>query len=364
MTTVLTVNAGPIRGRGEGPAQQEYDLEYEVKMSDGYGTPEQAAAATGVTIGTALAWNANAFAYDAEAVQRSDVCFWDVKIKVKTFFTSQYEKEKWSVSNPTARSTRISGAWQAERVPVPYDRDGNLICNSAGQVPDPRFEADQFFDAYHFVTNVSLLPDWYFTYRRARFGTTNSSDFKFTLQNGQDVLVKKGCGRLQQPRFSDLKSENGVDFYELSFDLLVREAPISDDTQEGWVFDMLDQGKMERIPSATAYADNAAALRAISGQDGQQVSDPWLLNGDGGAVGKSLGAWDSGTAYLAADPGAEPATWGDIVTRNDVDYYCIQNSTGDDPETATAYWRKLPHVIYWDWLKAVDYRILPGCSVP
>jgi hypothetical protein len=205
----------------------------------------------------------------------------------------------------------VTGAWESITVPAPTDRGGAVIKNSAGQVPDPRATADTFLSGYHITADVSEIPDWYDVYR-GRYGTCNAEPFRIQLQNGQYKEIEKGCASLRDARHSEYRTENGNGFFELSFTLLLRDPPESDPEQEGWVLDMVDQGKMEYKPDPDPEIGIVLTLQPILGQDGQPVSEPVLLDGNG---------------QVLADPTYQS-----------------------------------PVVLYFNILKPVDYTILPACS--
>lgn len=360
MTTMLTVNEFPYEGEGSG-TQQSYTRKFEVRFSNGLASNQQAADACGIALGDGHPENLYAQAYSAKATQRNDVQFWDVEFQYKTYGQTFAEQEKWTELDPTRRKPEVSLAWESVRVAIPTDRNGNLIKNSAGQVPDPRFEGDAYFTAYHISTNVATMPDWMDTYR-GRYGTTNSTSFRIQLQNGQYKTVAKGCAALRNARSSALKIENNIQFFELSFDLLLRDPPETDTSQEGWVFDMVDQGKMEKkLGTPPTGVVLSSPLAPILGQDGQPVSDPWLLDGAGYGLGTSSGAFNSAHTYLPADPSTKQRA--DVVTVGDDFYVCIAlNAVTSTAPPNDTYWRKVPCIRYWNYLKSVDYKILPACS--
>lgn len=367
MTTILYARQKPYRGDGSG-YQQEYEIEFEVQASDGFATNAQVTAATGATYGSAHPENSFALAYNAKPVQRDDVCFWDVVIKYRTFGFSAEQDDLFNVENPLNRRPVVTMGWQGVNVPVPTDSGGNLIKNTAGQVPDPRLESNAPQLLFNIKANVGGIPTWIDTYRNRFGGAINDAPFKIEFQNPDFYYtIAAGCARLDNVNLSDLKTENGIDFFEVSFSLLKKDPPPTDDSQDGWCFDMVDQGKMELNPAEGATTPpeltGVSRWRSIVGNDGHSVSEPTLLNGDGGAVGIPK-TWNSSTTYNAADPNGDPATWGTVVINDDILYYAIGTNTNQEPPNAT-YWRPLPHVLYWDYLPRKQFAgILPACKVP
>lgn len=361
MAAIVTVYELGRDGDGSGQSQ-EYTREFEVRMSDGTGTVAQAAGAVGVTILDPHPENLFALAYRARAQQdKTNPQFWQVSINYKTFGRTYADEERMTEPNPINRRPEVSISSWSMRVPVPFDSEGALIVNSAGTVPEPRLEADVELPAYHIKANVYPLPDWIDTYKNKYGRSINRASFRVQFQNGQYKTIKPGCARLSGVSSSTLKTENGQQFFEVSFTLLQKDPPPLDTSQDGWAFDMADIGKMEKAPVVDPEVGIACELRPIMMQDGQQVSEPWLLTGNGRAAKKSSGDWASSTAYKKADDTASPPTYGDVVTKDGIDYYCTADSTGNTPPNDD-YWRPLPHVIYWDYLKRDDFIKLPGCS--
>ena len=310
MTTVLYINERPREASSSG-AEQEYTRVWDIEMSDGLGTATHCIAASGVSFGNAHPEYGAAFAYRARASQTDEVRFWVLTIDYKTFGFTAEEQEAWTQPNPTLRTPRVTGAWEMVSVAAPTDRNGAVIKNSAGQVPDPRPTADAYLSGYHITDYVSEIPDWYDSYR-GRYGTCNDNPFRIQLQNGQYKEVEKGCASLRDARHSEYRIENGYGFFELSLTLLLRDPPESDTGQEGWVFDMVDMGKMAYMEDPDPEIGIVLTLQPILGQDGQPVSEPVLLDGNGNVL---------------ADPTYET-----------------------------------PVILYWDILAPRDYSILPACS--
>ena len=109
---------------------------------------------------------------------------------------------------------------------------------------------------------------------RSRYGCINSDAFTIELESGQTIDVEAGQAKLHSVYFSELKYEADYQFYELSFSLTLRDPPITDTDQEGWVFDMVDQGMMQ-------YTDDKKGLQKCVDQNGQEVTSPVPLDGHG-----------------------------------------------------------------------------------
>lgn len=284
MGILLTVNEKPRKGTGQG-STREYTREWEVKWSDGTATEAIATAAVSVSLGQAHPDDATAYAFKATGTQQDDVCYWIVSIDYKTGNITNEEREKWSTASPLLRPAKVSCAWESKRVPVPCDTNGDVIKNSAGDVPIPRIEEDAESLVFTISKCVNPIPTWVDTYR-GKYGTINNAIFKIEFENGQTYQIKKGCGRLKNVRVSELKSENNVDFFDLSFQIYLREPPPSDTSKDGWAYEFVDMGKRAIGSGLDPSIGITLELLPILDESGQPVTDPVLLDGSGNPLAK------------------------------------------------------------------------------
>jgi hypothetical protein len=251
--TVLSVHdIGGTTGSSVG-LQSEYERHFEVRTSVATDSENVVGPAVGIAYLDPHPTNWFARCTEIEVTQDStNPTFWHARAKYKTLTRTSEQEQRANEQNPTKRKIRISGNWENIRVPVPADRDGKIIKNSAGQVPDPRPEADAYLSNYHFEADVFPLPDWVDTYR-GRYGCINDALFKIVLESDQTITVKNGCAKLHGVRHSNLQYENEFPFFGLNFDLTLRDAPFTDTTKEGWVYDFVDSGLMQ-LPDDTSSA--------------------------------------------------------------------------------------------------------------
>lgn len=249
---------------------------------------------------------------------------WSVSVPYRTLTMSAAEQDNAQQPNPLLRRPKVTGGWDAARVPVVSDRDGNPIVNSAGQIPATPAEVEGTMTTYVITHNVFPIPDWVWTYR-SRYGVVNDSDFTLQTQGGQQIPIAKGCGRLHSVSFSDLKQDENQQYlyYELTFAITEKLPPPTDETQEGWVLDMVDQGKYQRKVALGAIPDNATNEEILAAINAQSVLVPCLDNNN--------------------EPVTEPVP---------LDGRGAQ---------ATKSGLSEPYIIYYDIAKAVDFTVLPAC---
>ncbi len=314
MTTLVAVNERPREADSSGN-QQSFRRIWEVQMSDGNGNATDAVGAVGVNPGDGHPENVFAVASKATAKQTDDVCFWEVEVEYRTYDRDYAEEEKWTVADPTERKVKVSVGWYFETIPVRTARNGDAIINSAGQYPESPLTVQQSNLTFRITANVPEIPDWIDTYR-GRYGTCNAEPFRIQFQNGQYKEIEKGCAKLERASSSELKKENGVDFFELDIEIMIKDPPPSDPEQEGWCFDMYDMGMMELVENPDPAIGIVMELKPILGQDGQPIVTPWFLDGEGAAIPRSNG--------LGTGPG--------------------------------------PKILYFDYLDPKDFTVIPGCS--
>ncbi len=275
-----------VPGSDASGEQRTYVRIFETVWSDGKARESDIdttiVAVHGVTLLSSHPDNINAKAMRASHVQSKDnPNFWE---STYTFEHTRRDAkdQQTSIAYPPNRPARVSMNWESIRVPCPDDRDGKMIKNSAGQVPDPRVEIDGDTDSYHIEADVGQIPLWVFTYRSRR-GCINDAPFDIVFESGQRKRIGTGCGRLRDLKVSTLKLENGYPFYTVSFNILNREPPVPFGgrvLQEGWVFDMVDQGMME-IAAVVPGTGIILELKHILDQNANNVTTPVPLDGTG-----------------------------------------------------------------------------------
>ena len=256
----------------------DYSRKFEIRVSgDGCNAATEDAIANAVGIGYGYPHPANilAFAYRFKITQdMQNPDHWVETVEYKTKFTQNEQKER-EVPDPLDRPAVVKFSWESQRMPVRSDRDGKAITNSAKQIPEQLPEVDGFLTTFNIQKNVYPVPDWVWTYRN-RYGVINSDEFYITLESGQTIPVLIGGAKLHSVYCSELKIEGAYQYYEVSFSLTLRDPPISDTEQEGWVFDMVDMG-------TKCLKDNGGAIELVDCVDanGATANTPMLLDGEG-----------------------------------------------------------------------------------
>lgn len=274
----------PRSASGTG-VQAKYVRKFETHWTDGQATTALIASTIGIQYLDPHPENAFALAVEAQHTQdESNPEFWESSYTYDISRRDANEQAE-TVANPTSRRPRVSGSWESMRVPVPDDTSDppKTIRNSAGQVPDPRIEVDGDMQAFVVTANVYPLPDWVFTYRSRR-GCINNAPFTLTLESGQTINVETGCARLRDTRFSEMAIENGYPYYQISFGLLLRDPPLTDDSQDGWCYDFVHQGMMQKASGPVPESGIELELQHIIDRNGDPVSSPVPLDEDGVAI--------------------------------------------------------------------------------
>lgn len=190
---------------------------------------------------------------------------WYANVEWSTRPLTTEEKEKEEFPNPVDRRVRMSGSSEEFQIYRDKDRAGNPYVNSAG---DP-LEAEPFEDSRIVLPlrrNVATWDNSWFSYNNK----VNDADIQVT--DGKSTLViLKGFGLFKGFGMSDLKEENGFQFYEASGQL-----HIATDTEDKWNRPRLDQG----------FYDSSGNKLTEKGRDGteQDTTVEQLMDGEGGQL--------------------------------------------------------------------------------
>lgn len=148
---------------------------------------------------------------------------------------SRDEEETAQNPNPLDRAAKIE--WTSQRILKPMRRlllseyystftnsvndtfNLELAANSASDPFEPVLEYEFSEDVAVITKNVDSIPQWFFDgYKNA----VNDADIVLDFY-GQPRTIKKGCGRLSLSRLPISKTENGIEYVKLSFDIVVRQ---------------------------------------------------------------------------------------------------------------------------------------------
>lgn len=209
-----------------------------------------AADANGAAIGAAHPDGSGAFLQRRQATNASNS-------KLMWLLTCHYSDRQ--IDDPLLDPADIDSDTEKLSRLLIRDRNGNWVGNSAGFPYDPPAEVDDSRTTFRVSKNVAGRPAWYPNgYRDA----VNSDVFTI---DGLSVAI--GKAKMMSLGLSKWNERNGVPYRVLSFVICVAEL--------GWDVRLLDAGYYELDPS------NTANHGLIVDDRGNQVSQPWPLNGAG-----------------------------------------------------------------------------------
>jgi len=212
-------------------------------------------------------------AYVENVSIRRDVKEGNKKSTIIVSYTTQLEREEeQSNEDPLSRPARITWGTQNERVPILFDKDDEPIVNDAGDLL-LGVEEDRALWVISVTKNVAAVPTWVTTYQNA----VNSDS---VVIGG--ALISDGLLKMDSINISELKNENGVFFYEISFQMLYR--------QDGWDQKLLNVGLREKVTVVDWETETTTfELRPILTSAGEQVDEPVFLGSNGEAIRENNG---------------------------------------------------------------------------
>jgi len=146
------------------------------------------------------------------------------------------------------------------------DKDGVEITNSAGDMFDPPVEIDTSRFSIVVEKNLASIPVWVLSYPN----TVNTSSFTV-----QGLTIPAKTAKMSELSISELKTEQGIDFYTLTFRMELANADEVD-----WSINVLDRGfHMFKTPLTTPKE-----ITKILDDDSNPVASPQLLDGSGGVL--------------------------------------------------------------------------------
>jgi hypothetical protein len=162
--------------------------------------------------------------------------------------------------DPTQDAMQIRVYTEQFQKPAVFNKDDELIVNSAGDPYDPPPMMDDSRRVISLVRNVPNCPSWILDYQDA----VNSD--AFTVRG---VTYAVGTGKVQSVSLSDAQKRNGIDFYTLEVLIHLQ--------RNGWILKTLDAGFRE-----VDYSGDL--INILNPGDGERVSAPVPLNGAGAAL--------------------------------------------------------------------------------
>ena len=200
-------------------------------------------------IGNAHPEDANAFCVSLQVENTAPWAGWTV--------TANYSDERTIDDTPTDDAAEISwGSEQFQKVAA-FDRDGNAIVNSAGDLFDPPAMMDDSRRVVTVTKNLATVPAWILDYQDA----VNSDTFTV-----DGVSIAVGKAKMQAVTVSPKQRRNNTVFRAVTFTIHLQ--------RDGWGLDILDAGYNRKDP-------NDATERLPITVHGVLPSAPFPLNGSG-----------------------------------------------------------------------------------
>lgn len=174
--------------------------------------------------------------------------------------TAEYSSAFEMNEDPTQDAMQIRVYTEQFQKPAVFNKDGELIVNSAGDPYDPPPMIDDSRRVISLVRNVPNCPSWILDYQDA----VNSDTFTV-----RGVTYAIGTGKVQSISLSDAQKRNGIEFYTLEVLIHLQK--------NGWILKTLDAGFRE-------LDYDGDLVNILNTGDGERVSAPVPLNGSGAAL--------------------------------------------------------------------------------
>jgi hypothetical protein len=174
--------------------------------------------------------------------------------------TAEYSSEREMNEDPTQDPIQIRVYTEQFQKPAVFNKDNELIVNSAGDPYDPPPMMDDSRRVLSLSRNVPSCPSWVLDYQDAV-----SSD-AFTALG---VTYAAGTGKVQSVSLSVAQKRNNIDFYTLEILIHLQRG--------GWILKTLDAGFRE-------LDYGGELINIVNPGDEERVSAPVPLNGSGVAL--------------------------------------------------------------------------------
>jgi len=174
--------------------------------------------------------------------------------------TAEYSSELELSEDPTQDPMQIRVYTEQFQKPAVYNKDDQLIVNSAGDPYDPPAMMDDSRRVLSLSRKVPSCPSWVLDYQDA----VNSDTF-----DALGVTYAVGTGKVQSVSLGVAENRNGVTFHTLEILIHLQRS--------GWILKTLDAGFRERDLSGDL-------VNILNAGDGERVSAPVPLNGSGAAL--------------------------------------------------------------------------------
>lgn len=176
--------------------------------------------------------------------------------------TANYSSERELAEDPTADPAVIT--WDSEQFqrPAIFDKNGDAICNSAGDPFDPPNMMDDSRRVVTVTKNLAVVPTWILSYQDA----VNSDTFTV-----DGVPVGVGVAKMQRVSVGQVERRNAITFRPVTFQIHLE--------RDGWLLEPLDAGFREIQAGSGSGA--GSLINIVNPGDGLQPSAPVPLDGNG-----------------------------------------------------------------------------------
>lgn len=185
----------------------------------------------------------------------------------KCDYANSIDEEEEEEDNPLARPPRVTWSGNTSSAPYFIDTDGTPVVTSAGGPFDNMPERDTSSPTCTVIVNRSS-----FSISNAYEWTNAVNDAPFTISDGRTTwTIAAGVAKMGTITCSDLKLQNGVYYYEVTYPIEFKEGGYDDEFYDRDYYELDDDGNRRQI------LDSA----------GMQVKTPWPLDGSGVAKANS-----------------------------------------------------------------------------
>lgn len=208
-------------------------------------------------IGNTHPSDANAFCQQLAVTQKSGWRVWTV--------TATYSTERELNTNPTSDPAVINWGSEQFQKPAVFDRNGNLIVNSAGDPFDPPLMMDDSRRVVTVQKNLAVVPSWILDYQDA----VNSDTFTI-----DGVSIAPGLAKMQAVTVGPVERRSSTVFRTVNFTIHLQ--------RDGWAMQPLDAGFREFV--STDSVPEPELKNILNRGDQQPVAAPVPLDGEGKAL--------------------------------------------------------------------------------
>lgn len=144
--------------------------------------------------------------------------------------TAEYTSERELTEDPTSDPAVITWGSEQFQRPAVFDKNGDCICNSAGDPFDPPNMMDDSRRYVSVTKNLAVVPSWILDYQDA----VNSDAFDI-----DGITVAVGLAKVQSVNVGEVQTRNSIPFRTVSLMIHLQK--------DGWALKPLDAGFRENV---------------------------------------------------------------------------------------------------------------------